>query len=1738
MKTPRANLSLTDRNIARETLSRKWLFAIFNVLLFIGITCVAAAAQNVNVTATAGTANASYTTLKGAFDAVNAGTHQGAIIMEIAVSTAEGATPAVLNSSGAGSASYTSVLIRPSADGVTVAGATPTGRGVIELNGADNVTIDGDNPNTAGTNRNLTIQSTATATTAFTSLVRIALATSVVTSADNNTIKNLNLVGNATGRNITGATSTTGSENTVYGVIATAGASTVAATTAPAAVSSVATTIGSPATAANLVIDNNSIATVARGIAVQGSATTVFPGMTISNNLIGNATASAVDQVYSVGITAQGSANGLVSGNTVYIESFIPSSTSAANRAIDIGGISATGTFTVERNQVNRAKNNAPDFWVAHGINLAGGNNHVVRNNFVQNITLNTTSGGFYSTTFAAVGIRVASGTGHQIYHNSVNMTGTITGATPTITAGLMITATTITGVDARNNIFVNSLTNGSTTSAHVAVALPSGGTSAMNLTLNNNDYFNSAAPAATQGVGQVGTTAGTGFYTQANFDPSMTTPATNFRSYTSTLSAGGANDNASKKVDPQFLSATDLHINAASPMVDMGATVGVGGDIDGQSRVPPPDIGADEPGGIAPVANDIAAVAIINPPNGSARSTSAVITPQASFTNNGTAAQTNVPVRFKILDSSTMVVYNQTTTIPSLNPGQTATASFPTVTLSTPGTYTTQGIAELPGDQTPANDMVSGTVNIIAPIVGGTYTVGSGGNYPSLTNTGGIFEALNAAGASGNIVINITSDLTGETGTNALNALGGAITVTIKPSGAARTITGTAANLSLIKLNGADNVTIDGSLSGGTDRSLTITHGNTGGTVIWIASASAANGATGNTVKNVILSSNVATPIISGVLAGSGTTLGGDAETANSNNTIQNTRIFRVQNAAFLRGNGTTFDQNWLITGNDWGSTVTADKLQFRGMLIGNAQNFTVSNNVINGINSTTTTSSTMTGIQIALLVNGGTVTGNKMSDIKHNNTTGWGSNGIYITSSSTASNLLIANNFISDVASQGFNGQADTDNGYGIVVALGGGYKIYHNSVLLNTNQGAGAAAGQTAGINILTGLTTAGAIDLRDNIFASTQTLGTRYGVICNSANTVFSNINYNDYFAQNIGFIGGSARATLANWQTGTGQDANSIAVDPLYTTTTAPADLHLQMASTLVNAGTTVAGVATDIDGQTRDAMPDIGADELITNTPGTLQFSAPTYSVAENVGGGTVTITVTRTGGTLGAASVQYSTADGTAHGAAACGANVDYVSTTGTLNWADGDAAPKTFNITICNETVFENDETVNLALTNVTNDTLGTPVNAVLTITNDDAAPAPPAAGSVLISEFRFRGPTFNAGLGIDGARDEYVELYNNTDAAINVGATDGAGWTIAALDSAGTSILPLITIPNGTIIPARSHYLAVNSDEGTTAPNAPEGTTPAGGYSLNSYAVGDGFYTQDIADGAGVAIFRTATLANLTLANRLDAVGFNTGGAPADLFREGTALTSPGANDGQYAFARKLTSGTPQDTDNNAADFVFVSPTAGTFGGVISQRGAPGPEDCGCQQGNLFEGSPVQRNATIKASLIDPTQPSTAPPNRIRDTTPGTGATAQGTLDIRRKFTNTTGGMVTALRFRVVDITTTNSPGSGQSDVRLLTSTDTTANGGTITIRGLTVQAPADGTNAQGAGLNASTVVAIPGGALAMGSSINVRFLLGVASGGSFRFFINVEALTVPPGAFASPNKSGAHKTSATK
>ncbi len=567
--------------------------------------------------------------------------------------------------------------------------------------------------------------------------------------------------------------------------------------------------------------------------------------------------------------------------------------------------------------------------------------------------------------------------------------------------------------------------------------------------------------------------------------------------------------------------------------------------------------------------------------------------------------------------------------------------------------------------------------------------------------------------------------------------------------------------------------MTIDGSTSGGSDRSLVINNAGTGA-IIWIAT-NATSGAENNTIKNTILAGPGGFAG-QGIIAGSGTTLGGVAEFPNSNNTIGNNEVRGVQNAAFIFGNATTLDQNWSITGNSFGSAAGADKLSFRGMLISNSQSFVISQNVIAGVSSSTTSTATMSGIQVAGNINGGSISRNEIKDIHQNNATGWGSNGIYLTAGTAASNLTIVNNFISDVASQGFAGTAATDNGYGITIAGGGGYNIYFNTVNMNTNQ---AAAGSITGaVNITSAVTTAGAIDLRDNIFANTQTVGSRYAVINNSTALagVFSTINYNDYFAANVGLRGATGFPGLVDWQAETGQDANSLAVDPLFVSNT---DLHLQGTSTLLDIGTPIAGVTDDFDGEMRSATtPDIGADEIAAVAmPGSLQFSSATYSNNEN--DGTTTVTVNRTGGSTGSVTVDYATSDGSATGGAACTAGVDYINNSGTLTFGDG-VTTQTFDLTICDDVLAETDETVNYELTNPTGGAaLGSPSTAVQTIVDNE-----PPAGAFSIDNVRVTEPasgmvnaTFTVTYTGDGvASIDYATANGTAVAGVDYGAANG--------------------------------------------------------------------------------------------------------------------------------------------------------------------------------------------------------------------------------------------------------------------------------------------------------------------------------------------------------------------------
>ena len=409
------------------------------------------------------------------------------------------------------------------------------------------------------------------------------------------------------------------------------------------------------------------------------------------------------------------------------------------------------------------------------------------------------------------------------------------------------------------------------------------------------------------------------------------------------------------------------------------------------------------------------------------------------------------------------------------------------------------------------------------------------------------------------------------------------------------------------------------------------------------------------------------------------------------------------------------------------------------------------------------------------------------------------------------------------------------------------------------------------------------------------------------------------------------------------------------------------------------------------------------------------------------------------------------------------------------------------------------------------------------------------------LIISEFRLSGP--------NGPSDEFIEIYNNSDSSHTVNSVDGTSSGYAIVGSSNAVLndsLPAtrIVIPNGTVIPARTHMLFTN----------------ANGYSLSNYPAGNGTtaignltYTIQIPDNVGIALFGTSVPFNYNLANRIDAIGSNADNNT--LFREGAGYPAISVPNLEGSFFRKLpggctgsvfgncntvsliittpgpTSPYPQDTNDNAADILYGD-TGATNVSVSRRLSAPGPENLsGPITGILDPGLVITR--------LDSTVADDAAPNRARNTTPGSLQNSTfGTVSFRRRLTNNVGQPITRLRFRIVDITTLPSIGSGcnvepapaicAADLRALSSNTSTVSINdpvicapsstpcNVNVQGTTLETPPN--QAFGGGFNSSWSVGSITSAtpLGNGSSINVQFVTGLQQTGVDRLYVVVEAL----------------------
>jgi len=214
---------------------------------------------------------------------------------------------------------------------------------------------------------------------------------------------------------------------------------------------------------------------------------------------------------------------------------------------------------------------------------------------------------------------------------------------------------------------------------------------------------------------------------------------------------------------------------------------------------------------------------------------------------------------------------------------------------------------------------------------------------------------------------------------------------------------------------------------------------------------------------------------------------------------------------------------------------------------------------------------------------------------------------------------------------------------------------------------------------------------------------------------------------------------------------------------------------------------------------------------------------------------------------------------------------------------------------------------------------------------------------------------------------------------------------------------------------------------------------------------------------------------------------------------------------------------TGGEPTDTNNNAADFYFVD-TNGTSAGGGQRLGAPSPRNLSSPLWGTGGGIPD--------AALDSCVTKAMPPNKVRDFTsdPANNSTF-GTLDLRSTFTNNTGGNLTRLRFRVVDLTTFPAP-AGIADLRPRTSTPVVVTvdrppcgSGTsnVTVQGTTLEQPPSQPNGGGFNSTLGAVTVTLGTPLPPGATIDLRFLFGIQQTGTFKVRLVAEGL--PTGGSAS-------------
>ena len=978
--------------------------------------------------------------------------------------------------------------------------------------------------------------------------------------------------------------------------------------------------------------------------------------------LVASVTGNNVNNLRAVSATAAATIFGITAGdlNAQQLATTVTISGNVVNGlSADFAGSSITGLAvnppgvqvgTVFRNRIYDLQLSAASGTVT-GL-TASGTTADVYNNLVGDLRAPTATSG---TTPTVIGLSTSSGGATNFSYNSVYISGTSTGSPFSTSAVFAATGNPTATLKLRNNVLVNAST---ATGAGMATALWRNNLalSAYDAASNNNDFFAST-------IYFDGTTA---FPTMGGF-----------------WSAVGPREAASFSENPPFVSTVGsdpgfLHITPGSNTALESGGVAISGitdDFDTEVRSSTPDVGADEfTGTNVDVTAPAVAYSFLGrdalPP-----------VPSRSFTATA-SDRTGVQIATGLRPR----VYYKKTTDPNdasgwkyteaagtggspftftidyslLNAGSASSGDVIQYfvvaqdTAATPNVGIYQGtFAAAPSSValTPAAFPIAGPISsyLVPTPLSGTNTIcPSGCTYTSITNAGGLFQAMNENVVTGNYVVEITGDSTAETGANVLGEWlesppASNYTLTIRAGGGAmHTVSGSVAG-SMIKLNGADRVTFDGLNTGGNGLIFSNTSTTNLSSTITLTSLGTGAGATNNAIKNLTIVGGANTLGIYGINLSGATLSTGGAD--NDNVTISGNTITKVYDAIYAVGaNSPAQNDGLVISGNTTGPAAQgADSIGFHGILLQNAVSPSISgntvrnlsatafgaggiflnstvpgasitNNTITNMSSSAASSSTnsIVGIQVGASSPNVTLSGNRIQGVVNTLTTGTnGARGITANPGSGNATTIVNNTVTDVVCAQNTPNSAWP---FGISLDSGINHKVYSNSVNLFGAHAGVAANGASAALFIASSAVTG--LDIRNNVFANsydtTALADQAFAIYSLGASTAFTSIDFNDYYVSGtgtplVGHLGAAGAANdklaLADWKTATGKDVSSIAADPQFVSTT---DLHINTsggATPIENVGAPIAAVTADFEGDLRNpTTPDIGADEVRCHT--------------------------------------------------------------------------------------------------------------------------------------------------------------------------------------------------------------------------------------------------------------------------------------------------------------------------------------------------------------------------------------------------------------------------------------------------------------------------------------------------------------------------------------------------------